>query len=98
MFVAADGEFSEGPSSFAEERVTHLPTQRRLTSAVAIPRLELVVEREAGRPLQSSRVLEGDLFRLGSHPSNDLVLNDPLVSRFHCQLGRSDNGWSLTDT
>jgi DNA-binding NtrC family response regulator len=96
--VAADGDFSEGPSSFSEERVTHLPTQRRLTSAVAIPRLELVVEREAGRPLQSSRVLEGDLFRLGSHPSNDLVLNDPLVSRFHCQLGRSDNGWSITDT
>jgi len=96
--VAADGEFDEMPSSFSEERITHLPTQRRLTSAVAIPRLELVVEREAGRPLHSSRVLEGDLFRLGSHPSNDLVLNDPLVSRFHCQLQRSDIGWSLTDT
>jgi DNA-binding NtrC family response regulator len=96
--VAADGEFPEISSSNAPDHLQHLPTQRGLTRAVAIPRLELVVEREAGRAQQTSRVLEGDLFRLGSHKSNDLVLEDPLVSRFHCQLQRSDNGWTITDT
>src|SRR5688500_9679880 len=75
-----------------------LATVRQLSRAVAIPRLELSVEREAGTVRQHSCVLEGDLFRLGSHPSNDLVLRDALVSRFHCQLVRGDSGWTLADT
>jgi len=94
--VSADREFPQ-PSP-GEDLVQRIPTQRRLVNAVAIPRLELVVERQAGRAQHLSRVLEGDLFRLGSHESNDLVLDDPLVSRFHCELQRSDNGWSITDT
>jgi len=75
-----------------------LPTLRGgLATAVAIPRLELVVEREAGQQSQRSVVLDGDLFRLGSYPSNDLVLSDPLVSRFHCRLARGNSGWTMSD-
>ncbi len=75
-----------------------LPTLRGgLTTAVVIPRLELVVVREAGQPSQRSVVLDGELFRLGSHASNDLVLTDPLVSRFHCRLSRGDSGWAMSD-
>ncbi|HMJ10423.1 MAG TPA: sigma 54-interacting transcriptional regulator [Polyangiaceae bacterium] len=75
-----------------------LSTVRQLSSAVAVPRLELAVERHAGQAASQSRILEGDLLRFGSHASNDVVLNDPLVSRFHCQLLRTDTGWTIADT
>src|SRR5687767_11745264 len=29
---------------------------------------------------------EGDQFSIGSHPSNELVLRDAAVSRFHCEV------------
>ena len=62
-----------------------------------LPRLELCVEREAGKPAARAMVLDGDYLRVGSHPSNDLVLSDRLVSRFHCILERSGHGFRLTD-
>ncbi len=76
----------------------HLHTVRQLSRAVAIPRLELVIEREAGRSVERSVVLEGDELRLGSHPSNDLVIDDPMVSRFHCRLARGSSGWTVVDS
>jgi transcriptional regulator with GAF, ATPase, and Fis domain len=42
-------------------------------------------------------VHEGELCRIGTHSSNDLVLADPTVSRFHCKLTRDGAGWRLTD-
>jgi transcriptional regulator with GAF, ATPase, and Fis domain len=42
-------------------------------------------------------VYEGELCRIGTHSSNDLVLTDPSVSRFHCKLTRDGAGWRLTD-
>ncbi len=56
----------------------------------------LHVLRDPGR--RESRVVhQGDLFRIGTHSSNDLVLRDPCVSSFHCKLTRSGAGWRLTD-
>jgi DNA-binding NtrC family response regulator len=34
---------------------------------------------------------------IGSHPSNDLVLDDPTVSRFHCELRVDDTGVRIRD-
>ncbi len=65
---------------------------------VMIPRLELCVEREAGKPTDRTVVLEGELLRMGSHSSNELVIDDPMVSRFHCQLSRGGGGWRLLDS
>ena len=65
---------------------------------VSVPRLELSVEREAGRPVQRQVILDGDFFRVGSHPGNNLVLDDKLVSRFHCSISRDGKGWRITDT
>src|SRR5678816_2852229 len=62
----------------------HLTTVQQLARAVAIPRIELTVEKEAGQEVGRKVVLEGDIFKLGSHASNDLVVADRLVSRFHC--------------
>jgi DNA-binding NtrC family response regulator len=58
----------------------------------------LVVEREAGKDSQRSIMLDADLLRIGSHISNELVLDDPLVSRFHCRLWRDSGGWRVADT
>jgi pSer/pThr/pTyr-binding forkhead associated (FHA) protein len=39
-----------------------------------------------------------DAVRIGSHPSNEVVIDDPTVSRFHCRLSRESGGrWKLTD-
>ncbi|MEZ4226467.1 MAG: sigma 54-interacting transcriptional regulator [Polyangiaceae bacterium] len=77
---------------------SRLHTLQQLAQAVAIPRLELAIEAEDGREVGRSVVLEGDALRIGSHPSNDLVLDDPMVSRFHCRLTRGDASWTLSDT
>jgi len=56
-----------------------------------------VVEREAGQPTRRATHLEGDVLRIGSHPANELVVEDPRVSRFHCLLAREGHGWKLVD-
>ena len=56
--------------------------------AVSIPRLQIVVETEAGEPASREAVIDDDCFRIGSHPSNNLVVDDPRVSRFHCRVER----------
>jgi transcriptional regulator with GAF, ATPase, and Fis domain len=65
---------------------------------VTVPRLELRVERESGQPASRAVVLDGEFFRIGSHPVNNLVIDDRLVSRFHCSLTRTDTGFRITDT
>lgn len=62
------------------------------------PSLEFLVEREAGVPMQRSLVLSGDVLRIGSNAGNELVLNDPTVSRVHCKIRTSTRGWQIVDT
>ncbi len=73
-------------------------TQRQLTDAVPISRIEVIVQREGGQPADRRMELDKELCRVGSHPSNDVVLADALVSRFHCQLVRDANRWRVADT
>jgi transcriptional regulator with GAF, ATPase, and Fis domain len=72
-------------------------TARQLIDTVAIPRLSLTVEREAGKPSSRTVLYDGDLCRIGTHSSNDLVLQDPAVSRFHCRLVREEGAWRARD-
>ncbi|OJY31484.1 MAG: hypothetical protein BGO98_15730 [Myxococcales bacterium 68-20] len=73
-------------------------TVRQLIETVAVPRMSLSVEREGGMPVQRTIVHDGDLCKIGSHASNDIVLRDPMVSRFHCRLVREDGVWRLRDS
>src|SRR5262249_15540344 len=76
----------------------NIHTIRQLIETVAIPRISLSVEREGGMPVQRTIVHDGDLCKIGSHASNDIVLRDPMVSRFHCRLVREDGVWRLRDS
>lgn len=62
-----------------------------------VPRIRLAVIREGGQSVERRVELEGDRIRIGSHPSNDLVLDDRLVSRFHCTLTLGRDAWQLCD-
>ncbi|WP_437744958.1 sigma 54-interacting transcriptional regulator [Sorangium sp. So ce302] len=82
-----------GPPSLAAS------TEPRMAKGevLAVPRIELCVEREGGKPASRAMVLDGDFIRIGSHQSNDLVLADRAVSRFHCILERVKSTFRLTD-
>ena len=56
-------------------------------------RLTVVEGREPGRRWDSS----SDGCSLGSHPSNDLVLDDPTASRFHCEIRMTPRGPRVRD-
>jgi transcriptional regulator with GAF, ATPase, and Fis domain len=62
-----------------------------------VPRLELCVEREAGKPTDRIVVLDKDFVRVGAHPDNELVIADRQVSRSHCTLERCGAGFRVTD-
>ena len=48
---------------------------------------------------QTGQSWESDTDRcsIGSHPSNDLVISDPTVSRFHCEVRISETGARVRD-
>lgn len=62
-----------------------------------VPTLAVTVERMAGKAAALVHFVEGDECRIGSHASNDLVIDDNTISRFHCRVARVGNGWRVTD-
>jgi transcriptional regulator with GAF, ATPase, and Fis domain len=67
-------------------------------SEVVLPRLHVAIERERGVDRHVTRIFDGDVFRIGSNVSNDLVLDDPTISRFHCRIQREGDVWRIVDT
>ncbi len=59
------------------------------------PTLELTVLDGPDRDV--SRWVEGERISIGTHPKNDLVLSDPTVSRFHCELFSDRRGLAVRD-
>jgi DNA-binding NtrC family response regulator len=74
-------------------------TAQKFSRAVTAPRVTLRVEREASVAVSRTLTLDvnGDTLRIGSNAANDVVLDDPLVSRFHCRIERRPNAWRLVD-
>ncbi|MBL8949905.1 MAG: sigma 54-interacting transcriptional regulator [Myxococcaceae bacterium] len=62
---------------------------------IAVQAFELKVQPKAGAP--STWRSTGATCAIGSHPSNDLVLEAPQVSRFHCELRLTPRGLLLKD-
>jgi DNA-binding NtrC family response regulator len=67
------------------------------STKVPVSRLAAVVEHEAAQPAFRELAIDGEACRIGSHPSNDIVLADPQVSTFHCRLVRTETGWRVVD-
>jgi DNA-binding NtrC family response regulator len=98
FFPPSEGEAPPDGTPTVAKRTEHsVHTIRQLIDTVAIPRLTLTIEREGGVFSSKQVVHDGDLCRIGSHPSNDLVLRDAAVSRFHCRLVREEGGWRIRD-
>jgi DNA-binding NtrC family response regulator len=72
-------------------------TTPRFSRSMAAPRLVLRVEREASVVVSRTVSVDGDSLRIGSHESNDVLIVDPLVSRFHCRIERGPRAWRLVD-
>lgn len=106
-FATANGRSGYTPESmsrdhFSERHVTRAKFDNPLHESsakvhVELPRLEITVERIGGEAVNTSHVFDGEVYRIGSHPSNDLVLDDPTISRFHCRIARQGNAWRVTD-
>jgi DNA-binding NtrC family response regulator len=65
---------------------------------IAQPRLAIVVESDNGQAVNRAATYDGDVCRIGTHPSNDIVVEDPAVSRFHCRLVRDQDHWRVEDS
>jgi transcriptional regulator with GAF, ATPase, and Fis domain len=90
---------SEG---FGEHELTRAKQANPLTSVATSPAVELVrlnvqIERVSGAEATQTIVFDGDVCRIGSHASNDIVLDDKTISRFHCRITREGNAWRITD-
>ena len=72
-------------------------TAPRYARSIVAPRLELRVLREAGTSVERTSTVDGDSLRIGSHASNDLVIADPEVSRFHCSIVKGQSAWRVVD-
>ncbi len=49
-------------------------------------------------PLRGTEeVISAEVFRIGKAPENDLVLDDPTVSRAHCEIIREPKGYLIRD-
>ena len=91
------------PSAVRPPQVTipELETAPRTFNAlepIAVPRLSILVEREAGSATQRAETHDGEICKIGSHESNDIVLRDPMVSRFHCRVVREHGVWRVIDS
>ncbi len=86
----------EGTPTVAK-RDSSVQAVRRLVS-VEVPRLTLTVERERGATVSGRAVVhDGEVCRVGTHASNEVVLSDPAVSRFHCRIVREAGVLRLKD-
>jgi DNA-binding NtrC family response regulator len=74
---------------------TTLPFHEGSSPAPQVRRFRLVVLEgpKTGTVWQS----EGDRCSVGYHPSNDLVIEDPTVSRFHCEITIDSEGARCRD-
>lgn len=71
-----------------------IPRLSRAELAVdRVPFLKILEGHQAGLIL----VLDGDELTLGRDPACDIVLDEIGVSRFHCAVRRSGNGWEVAD-
>ncbi len=92
--MRSDDEVDVSELAAGQAGTTELFTHRHATPAVVrVYHLTAVEGPEAG----SCHTSSSSRFAIGSHPSNDLVLDDGTVSRFHCEIRLRDSRAWLVD-
>jgi DNA-binding NtrC family response regulator len=86
------------PSGKLPQFREHAATIPQMSEEIVVPRLTITVERDGGQASGTMITFDGDECRLGSHPSNDVPLNDRTVSRFHCRIVRDGLVWRVVDS
>jgi transcriptional regulator with GAF, ATPase, and Fis domain len=79
---------------------TFTPPTRVLSRAgreVALRKRFLRLEVRSGPDHGKHEELSRDRIVIGTHPSCDIELTDPAVSRQHCEIATSANGWIVRD-
>jgi transcriptional regulator with PAS, ATPase and Fis domain len=71
------------------------PTVEDQLPSLAVRRANVRVAE--GPDLGTTIASRAERMRIGTHPSNDLVLRDPKVSRFHCEIEFSKDGTRVRD-
>ena len=97
--VPTDRSRDEAPASASSDENLHVtrpyaPAQRAPELA-AVRRFVLTVVEGPGAGTVWDSV--SDVCSLGSHPSNDVALEDPTVSRFHCEIRVGPKGARVKD-
>ena len=82
---------------FQKDDAPGTSTRPATRGPISVPQIEVFVDRENGAAVSKNVILDGDVLRIGSHESNELVLSDPLVSRVHCQIRNHPRGWRIID-
>jgi two-component system, NtrC family, response regulator GlrR len=89
----SDEPLSPKRPSLAEQTLAFEPVKHLFESHVRRFRLAVVKGPQGGVSWESGT----DRCSIGSHPSNDLVISDPTVSRFHCEVQVSESGARVRD-
>jgi transcriptional regulator with PAS, ATPase and Fis domain len=80
------------PSDFEDDATTRVSRERR---GLRIPSVELVVIDGPSRG--KTKLLRGGAARIGSAEGNDLRVEDPTVSRVHCEVRAREGGVTVRD-
>jgi transcriptional regulator with GAF, ATPase, and Fis domain len=83
-----------GVTMTAQEHRATIPEDPEESGA---PLLEIFVESMNGHDVPTQSFTSAEVFRIGAHHSNDLVLEDPHVSQFHCKLRAVGGAWTVED-
>ena len=96
-FREGDSGGGAGPEPATAARTDASVGSVRQLVSVDVPRLAITVERAPRGGAPRTITHEGDMCRIGTNAANDVVLDDPAVSRFHCRIVREESGWRVVD-
>jgi DNA-binding NtrC family response regulator len=79
----------------SDDELTKVTLRAEARRSVARQRFRLAVER--GADFSSELISSEDRALIGRSPQADLVINDPFVSRMHCEVAVEEDGYVLRD-
>ncbi len=89
----AEKKLPPPPDEGLEAQTVQFPSEVRPALRFRVGRL--IINQSDGQRIE--RTIDLPHIRIGSAPNNDVTIFDPSVSRFHCELRHTDDGFLLRD-